>query len=100
MSADHQLTIGPLSARYRWSFEMSTTEHLSGLLVVAGLLAVTVFALFEIGNGPVYVLSIVCVSFISILLVYGVRFDQISISSDKIQIDFSDGDTSDTESKD
>jgi len=90
MSADHQLKIGPLSARYRWSFEMSTTEHLSGLLVVAGLIGVTVLALLEIGNGPLYVLSVVCVSFISILLVYGVRFDQISISSDKIRIDFSD----------
>lgn len=79
---------------------MSTTEHLSGLLVVAGLVGVTVLALFEIGNGPFYVLSIVCVSFISILLVYGVRFDQISISSSKVQIDFSDSDSSDTESKD
>jgi hypothetical protein len=50
----------------------------------------TTMATMEIASGPVLIAGITSIGLVSVLLIYGIRINELDVSSNGIHIDFED----------
>jgi hypothetical protein len=82
--------IGPLRVGYLVGFRNTLLERAFSLLIVVAVVIMTMAATMEIAQGPVLIAGITAIGLVAVLLIYGIRINELDISTSGIHIDFED----------
>ena len=83
---------------WAWSFHMIPWyRQLISLVYGLGVILIALWALEQGAGGPTMILGVVGMSMLTLMLIFGVEIDQVQVSLDGFNVDFTDTDDGETD---